>query len=62
VSPSALAQSPSLTTLEPGKPVERSLKGGDKHEYQIDLKPGQFVHVEVNQAPGFDILVCLSSC
>ena len=47
------------TNLESGKPIERSLKGGDTHEYQLELKAGQFIQTEVRQAPGLDVVVSL---
>jgi len=36
-------------SLEPGKPVERELAGGQTHEYKIELLAGQYVHVVVEQ-------------
>ena len=46
------------TTLEPGKPVERELHGGETHAYKIHVEAGQFVHVVVMQK-GIDVAVTL---
>jgi CHAT domain-containing protein/Tfp pilus assembly protein PilF len=45
-----------VQNLEPGKPLERALAGGESHFYQITLGAGQFLHVEVDQR-GVDVLV-----
>ena len=42
--------------LEPGKPVERELKNGETHAYQIVLSVGQFLDAAVNQR-GVDLVV-----
>jgi hypothetical protein len=42
--------------LEPGKPVERELKTGETHVYQIVLSVGQFLDAAVNQR-GVDVVV-----
>src|SRR6185295_1090873 len=62
---SDLCQSSSVTTaktgpavLEPGKPVERELKTGETHVYQIALGVGQFLDAAVNQR-GVDVVVRL---
>jgi tetratricopeptide (TPR) repeat protein len=55
----AFAQTPSPPMLEPGKPIERSLKGGETHNYQIKLKAGQYVHTEVEPQISFDLIVSL---
>ncbi|MCI0563011.1 MAG: PPC domain-containing protein, partial [Nitrososphaera sp.] len=44
--------------LEPGKPIERELKGGEVHTYQIVLNAGQYLHVVVDQR-GIDVVVTL---
>jgi tetratricopeptide (TPR) repeat protein len=44
--------------LEPGKPVERELAGGQSHDYQITLSAGQFMKVIVEQR-GIDVVVGL---
>src|SRR5262249_49846120 len=45
-------------SLEPGKPVERELSGGQSHFYKITLISGQYLQVTVNQQ-GIDALVAL---
>src|SRR6266542_1220515 len=44
--------------LEPGKPIERHLAGGQSHAYQITLSAGQFMKVIVEQR-GIDVVVGL---
>jgi len=44
--------------LEPGKPVERELAGGQTHEYHLQLAAGQYLHVVVDQR-GIDVVVTL---
>jgi CHAT domain-containing protein/Tfp pilus assembly protein PilF len=36
-------------TLEPGKEVEREIKGGAVHVYELSLAAGQFAHVSVDR-------------
>jgi CHAT domain-containing protein/predicted negative regulator of RcsB-dependent stress response len=43
-------------SLEPGKPVERELSGGQSHSYKIALVSGQYLHVVVAQR-GIDVVV-----
>jgi CHAT domain-containing protein len=48
------SQSPALDldeiiTLEPGKPIERELAGGQRHKYQIALSEGQYMKVEIRE-------------
>jgi CHAT domain-containing protein/tetratricopeptide (TPR) repeat protein len=50
---------PDEPTLEPGKPVERELDGGQDHAYRLKLAAGQYVHVVVMQR-GIDVVVRLS--
>src|SRR5262245_3929002 len=38
-----------IISLEPGKPVERELSGGQSHSYKITLVPGQYLRIEVEQ-------------
>src|SRR5262245_61859934 len=38
-----------VRTLEPGKPVEREIAGGESHAYQISLAAGQFVRFRLEQ-------------
>src|SRR5205085_9281374 len=44
--------------LEPGKPLERGLAGGEAHHYQIKLVAGQFLEAVVDQR-GIDVMVRL---
>jgi CHAT domain-containing protein/Flp pilus assembly protein TadD len=46
--------------LEAGKPVERELKGGESHVYEIALKARQFLNAVVEQR-GIDVLVQVTS-
>jgi CHAT domain-containing protein/Tfp pilus assembly protein PilF len=45
-------------SLEPGKPVERELSGGQSHFYKITMTSGQYLQVTVNQQ-GIDALVAV---
>lgn len=45
-----------LTTLEIRKPVKRSIAGGQKHSYQIDLTAGEFVFFTLDQS-GVDVIL-----
>ncbi len=47
-----------IQTLEPGKPVERGLSGGQSHDYQIQLAAGQCLDAVVEQR-GIDVVVTL---
>jgi CHAT domain-containing protein/lipopolysaccharide biosynthesis regulator YciM len=47
-----------VRTLEPGKPIERELAGGQSHAYQITLAEGQFLNVTIEQR-GIDVVVKL---
>lgn len=44
--------------LEPGKPAERQLQGGEAHAYQMTLTAGQLLHAIVDQR-GIDIVATL---
>src|SRR5215470_15151941 len=44
--------------LEPGKPIERELTGGQSHSYQIAMASGQYMHLVVDQR-GIDVVVAL---
>ncbi len=44
--------------LEPGKPIERELAGGESHYYQIALGAGEYLHAVVDQR-GIDVVVAL---
>lgn len=35
--------------LEPNQPIERELKGGESHSYQITLAADEYLHVVVEQ-------------
>ncbi|HEY9432845.1 MAG TPA: tetratricopeptide repeat protein [Blastocatellia bacterium] len=45
-------------SLEPGKPIERELSGGQSHFYKIAMTPGQYLRITVSQQ-GIDALVAL---
>src|SRR5262245_12041846 len=45
-------------SLEPGKPIERELSGGQSHSYKITMVSGQYLHVVVEQK-GIDVAVSL---
>src|SRR5262245_1282476 len=45
-------------SLEPGKPVERELSGGQSHSYKITISSGQFLHIVVRQL-GIAVVVVL---
>ena len=49
-----------LTPLELDKPIERQLKAGESHSYQIALAPKQFLNVVVEQR-GVDVTAVLFS-
>lgn len=42
--------------LQQGKPIERELKAGETHVYQLSLRKGQFLKAAVNQR-GIDVIV-----
>ncbi|MCA1626403.1 MAG: hypothetical protein LC742_00320, partial [Acidobacteria bacterium] len=44
--------------LEPDKPIERELAGGEAHSYRIMLNTGEYLHVAVDQR-GIDVVVVL---
>ncbi len=46
------------TFLELGKPIERAMRGGEKHSYKVHAAAGQFVHVVALQE-GIDVFVTL---
>jgi hypothetical protein len=46
--------------LEPGKPVEREIAGGQEHAYQIALRAGQFTRVVV-EPKGIGLTVSLTA-
>ena len=48
-----------LRVLELGKPIERELKGGDSHPYEITLTQGQYLKVVVDQR-GIDVVITVT--
>jgi CHAT domain-containing protein/tetratricopeptide (TPR) repeat protein len=55
----ALTQNQAPATLETGKVIDRELKNGERHSYQINLKANEFVHIVVDQL-GINVAVELS--
>ncbi|MEO8436168.1 MAG: CHAT domain-containing tetratricopeptide repeat protein [Pyrinomonadaceae bacterium] len=51
-------RTPEVTTLEPGRAVERQMAGGEEHVYKISLTEGQYAKVVVEQR-GIDVIVYL---
>src|SRR5882724_9530695 len=49
-----------LRSLEPGKPVERDIAGGESHAYQISLTARQFVRFRLEQKTLDSVLVLLA--
>lgn len=49
-----------IHTIEPGKPVERELKGGETHRYVIALTAGQCLQIGVEQR-GIDVMLMLTA-
>src|SRR6266540_1017266 len=45
-------------SLEPGKPVERELSGGQSHSYKITMISGQYLRIVIEQR-GIDVAVAL---
>jgi CHAT domain-containing protein/tetratricopeptide (TPR) repeat protein len=45
-------------SLEPGKPVEREISGGQSNSYKITMISGQYLHIVVEQR-GIDVAVAL---
>jgi CHAT domain-containing protein/Tfp pilus assembly protein PilF len=45
-------------SLQPGKPVDRELSGGQSHYYKITATSGQYLHIVVEQR-GIDVAVAL---
>lgn len=46
----------SIPDLELAKPIERQIKGGDVHPYNLTLKVDEYVHIDVDQV-GIDLAV-----
>ena len=55
---SPAVDSPAITRLEVGKPIERQLKGGETHQYSVSLEAGRFASLVVDQR-GIDVVVLL---
>jgi erythromycin esterase len=53
---SAPGQTGDMLRLEPGKPLEGKLKGGETQRYQVELESAQFLSVVVDQR-GVDVVV-----
>src|SRR5438445_4637363 len=49
-----------VASAEPEKPVERELRGGEKHSYEIHADAGLFLHAVVGQV-GIDVVLTLYS-
>src|SRR6266508_1808908 len=47
-----------IISLEPGKPVERELSGGQSHSYKITMISGQYLRIVIEQR-GIDVAVAL---
>jgi CHAT domain-containing protein/predicted negative regulator of RcsB-dependent stress response len=45
-------------SLEPGKPIEREISGGQSHSYKITVNSGQYLHIVVEQR-GIDVALAL---
>ena len=50
-----------LRSLEPGKPVQREIAGGESHTYQISLTAGQFVRFRLEQQTLDSVLILLAT-
>lgn len=53
-----LAHAPAEPLLEEGRPVERMLGGGERHEHRIAVEAGWYVRLEVEQI-GVDVVASL---
>jgi CHAT domain-containing protein len=47
--PNTQSQDSEVRSLEPGKPIEREIAGGETHVYQLTLAAGQYARVAVDQ-------------
>jgi CHAT domain-containing protein/tetratricopeptide (TPR) repeat protein len=54
----ALPPQSETTFLQPGKPIEREMRGAEKHSYKVSAEAGQFVRV-VALKKGIDVSVTL---
>jgi CHAT domain-containing protein/Tfp pilus assembly protein PilF len=57
--PAALAQQPP-SSLTPGGVIDRTVRGGERQTFSIDLSAGDFVHVVIDQR-GADVAIRLQS-
>jgi len=55
---SAVQSAQESNSLEPGKPIQRELSGGQTHSYKITMISGQYLHVVVDQR-GIDVALAL---
>jgi CHAT domain-containing protein/Tfp pilus assembly protein PilF len=49
-----------LSAVEPGKPIERSITAGETQSYTLTLSAGQYAHIVVDQR-GVDVVVTISA-
>src|SRR5262249_36804597 len=49
---------PAPASIEPGKPIERSIDAGETQSYTVILTAGQYAHVVVDQR-GVDVVVSI---
>jgi CHAT domain-containing protein/predicted negative regulator of RcsB-dependent stress response len=47
-----------VQTVEPGRTIERTLEGGQRHEYLVAISPGSYLKLTVNQL-GIDVLLTI---
>ncbi len=52
------AQDEAVTSLDPGKPIERELSGGQAHSYRLSLAAGDYLNVAVEQR-GINVAVAI---
>lgn len=57
-SSSRIVEASQATVLTTESPIERELKGGEAHSFRVNLTPGQFLQVIVEQK-GIDVVVTL---
>jgi len=55
---SAIQSAQESNSLEPAKPIQRELSGGQSHSYKITMISGQYLHLVVDQR-GIDVAVAL---
>src|SRR5262245_30199022 len=56
----AFPQHQAARTLEPGRPIEEVLAGGQSHSFRIMLNDGQYANLEIGQ-DGIDVVVKIFS-